>query len=240
VAPIEERHCADQRPIAGPGARSYAFVIDWHIRLLLALVWFLVSHLLLVGALAPLDTDAVDATRYVYLAILPAAGIYFLYHPVLEIAMRGSTPGKRLAGVRILTLGGQVPGVRAHLVRNLLRVLDSLPVCYLVGLVATAVTENSVRIGDLAAGTVLVYDPEAGGDRFDAPPVNPEAASRLGADTAALCRDLLHRWDALDPGQRQRMATKLLAKLDPDFREGDGKDDLKARLQRLLEGRSHV
>jgi len=225
-----------QHRIAGPGARSYAFVIDWHIRLLLALTWFLVCHLLLVGALAPLDTDTVDFARYVYLAVVPAAGIYLLYHPVLEIVMRGTTPGKRMAGVRILTLDGLEPGLRAHLIRNLLRVLDSLPVCYLVGLVATAVTANSVRIGDLAAGTVLVYDPNAGGDRFDPPPVDPAAVSRLGRDTAQLCHDLLHRWDTLDATKRHRMAVKLLGKLDPGFRDAEQGEDLRGRLQRVLDG----
>jgi uncharacterized RDD family membrane protein YckC len=228
-----------QLNIAGPGARSYAFVIDWHIRLLLALAWFLAMHIVLIGAFEPLDADNMDFAVYVYLVIVPSGCLYFLYHPVLEIFMRGLTPGKRIAGVRIVTMDGQEPGLLAHLIRNLLRLLDSLPVGYVVGLVAAAVTEKSVRIGDMAAGTVLVYDSDARGEKLDAMPVNAAAVTRLGLDRAELCQDLLNRWDELEREKRHQLAVKLLSKLDPAFRDDGDTEDLRAKLQREVadEGR---
>src|SRR5205807_1315286 len=79
-------------PVAGPGARAYAFLLDWHIRLIVALAWFVVGALLYNGrpSLAPpLSNDA----RWFGTVVAPALAIYFLYHCVLELAMRGSTPG---------------------------------------------------------------------------------------------------------------------------------------------------
>ena len=76
--------------IAGPGSRSYAFVIDWHIRLLLALQWMLVGHLIYFGGLRMTDSPGPGYALWVW---LPTLLIYFLYHPVLEIAIR--VPGVR-------------------------------------------------------------------------------------------------------------------------------------------------
>ncbi len=144
-------------PIAGPGGRAYAFVIDWHIRFGLAIAWWLIVTLTAGGAdgLAAAVAGGPDAA--LRFAILPALGLYLLYHPVLEWWMDGQTPGKRMAGIRIVTRSGGRPSVGAILVRNVLRLVDVLPAFYCVGLMATLMTADQVRIGDLAAGTVLVY-----------------------------------------------------------------------------------
>src|SRR5580692_10501762 len=89
--------------IAGPGNRSYAFVIDWHIRLLLGGAWLLLAGFVLNLSLNPKSQDAL-------LSLLPAAVIYFLYHPIVEVAMRGRTPGKRMAGLVLVSRGGGTPG----------------------------------------------------------------------------------------------------------------------------------
>src|ERR1700748_3947116 len=88
--------------IAGPGTRSYAFVIDWHIRLLIAGAWLLVASFVVHAKLSWRGQDAL-------LSLLPAAVIYFLYHPIVEVLMRGRTPGKRMAGVRIVNRDGGAP-----------------------------------------------------------------------------------------------------------------------------------
>ena len=116
--------------IAGLGGRSYAFVIDWHIRVAAAIAWLGIGSLLLFGDLLP----RAGGGAALYGVLLPALAIYALYHPVLEVAMGGQTPGKRLAGLRIVTLDGRVPTTGALVVRNLLRLVDSLPALYAVGL----------------------------------------------------------------------------------------------------------
>src|ERR1700686_946647 len=81
--------------IAGPGNGSYAFVIDWHIRFLLAGAWLLLAGFILKLSLNPRSQDAL-------LSLMPAAINYFLYHPIMEVAMHGRTPGKRMAGVMLV------------------------------------------------------------------------------------------------------------------------------------------
>lgn len=223
-----------QLNVAGPGARSYAFVIDWHIRLLLAFAWFVALHFVVVGSLSFVDTEASNFGLYAYLVILPAAGIYFLYHPVLEIAMRGRTPGKRMAGVRIVTHDAQEPGVLAHVIRNLLRLLDSLPVGYVIGLVSAFITKNAVRIGDIAAGTVLIYDSDARDEKLYRVPVNPAVIGRHGLAKAELVQDLLSRWDQLKEEKRRLLATKLLATLEPDRQAHQNLEGLRQQLEQAL------
>lgn len=201
--------------VAGPGARSYAFVIDWHIRVLLMLVWLVVG-IFAAGGLAAINSAPAIPRSYVLWAILPATAVYLLYHPVLEVLMQGRTPGKRIAGVRIVTEQGHIPGTLPLLIRNVLRLLDSLPTCYVIGLITTMVTRDSVRLGDLAAGTLLVYD-TAGRDRSAAELARDQVAiARHGFDRIELVRDLLDRWNGLEPAARARISGRLLAELgDP-------------------------
>jgi uncharacterized RDD family membrane protein YckC len=206
-----------QLNIAGPGARSYAFVIDWHIRIVLALGWFAGMSYAVFGGLSLVENESVDYNSYVFLVVLPTFALYFLYHPVLEIAMRGRTPGKRIAGVRIVTQDAQLPGVMAHLIRNVLRILDSLPIGYVIGLLATLLTEKSVRIGDIAAGTVLIYESDDRDNKTVKPDINPAAIARYGLAKAELGQELLDRWDELDPEKRILLTGKLVLQLDPEI-----------------------
>jgi uncharacterized RDD family membrane protein YckC len=218
--------------VAGPGSRSYAFIVDWHIRLLLALQWMLISHLIYFGGLRMTgDTGQ----RYVLWVWLPTLLIYFLYHPVLELAMRGRTPGKRIAGVRLVTREGDIPGAGPLLLRNIFRLLDSLPLCYLVGLVTVVLTEHHVRVGDLAAGTLLVMDHDSSATTFAG-----GAKSGLTPQAADLIQELLDRWTALEDDNRATIARTLLARVEPQtpaeelarLRSGE----LRARLSAKLSG----
>jgi len=77
------------------------------------------------------------------------------YYLVLE-ALTGRTAGKMIMGLKVVRLDGEPYGLAACLIRNILRVVDGLPVFYLVGLIFVAVTGKKQRLGDLAAGTVVV------------------------------------------------------------------------------------
>lgn len=198
--------------IAGPGARSHAFVIDWHIRLLVAFLWVLVAGWL---ALGPLNTwmDKLDNMKSAAnLVFLPAGLIYALYHPVLEVLMRGRTPGKNMTGIRITTTDGRTPGTGALLVRNIFRLIDSLPVCYILGLILTMTTARKVRLGDIAAGTVLVYEDKVSENALS------EAAelamhSGLSPRDQSLLLEILERWHGLDRASRISIGERFLAKI---------------------------
>lgn len=212
--------------IAGPGARSYAFIIDWHIRLLAAIAWVLAALFLFTELHGSLRGRA-----FLLVAVAPSLAIYFLYHPVLEILMHGRTPGKRTAGVRLTNRDGGVPGAGALLIRNVFRLVDALPGVYCVGLATAVFNKESLRIGDIAAGTVLVYDAAPTDEALES--LSPQAVERLGLKQAEVVRDLLGRWNELTPEVRSSLAQRLLTKLGgAPVERGDGA--LRAALEGLL------
>ena len=221
--------------VAGPGARSYAFVIDWHIRVVLALSWFAVSAVLHNGRFSlELPAGGGDA-RWFAVVLAPTLCIYFLYHHVVELLMRGSTPGKRMAGVRIVARDGGVPGAGALLIRNVFRLVDSLPMFYGVGLITVMLSRESLRIGDMAAGTVLVFE------RADArlPGVAGDAggAGPLDAVGVELVTELLERWPTLTPEARARLTRALLSRYGgapPEAGSDADEAAWRTRLERLL------
>jgi len=223
-------------PLAGPGARATAFLIDWIVRLLLALAWFVVAALLYNGRLSLAPPATNDAGWFGGVAA-PASGIYFLYHPIIELVMRGSTPGKRMGGVRIVTRDGGVPGAGALLVRNVFRLIDSVPMFYGLGLITVMLSRENLRIGDMAAGTLLVFDRED--TLLPATAATGQHSGRLDAAGAEIVAELLERWPRLSPEARARLARKLLARYGEDPGDlGDAAEDAwRAHLQRLTDER---
>jgi uncharacterized RDD family membrane protein YckC len=217
-------------PVAGPGARAYAFLIDWHVRLVLGLGWYVGAALLYNRALSLTPPSLLDP-RWFGAVLAPAAALYLLYHYVLEIALHGRTPGKRMAGVRIAAQDGSVPSAGALLVRNVFRLLDSLPLCYAVGLIATIATHEHRRIGDLAAGTLLVYE------RDETRAALPSAGSRKQLRdpvSVELVAELLERWSEIEPAARRALARQLLERHGDAVAPGVDEQALHERLLILL------
>ncbi|HKY93555.1 MAG TPA: RDD family protein [Nevskiaceae bacterium] len=184
--------------LAGAGSRAYAFLVDWHIRAVAAIV---VGVGLFYAIRQVAGDGPIGPTPY-----FVGAAIYLLYHPVLEIAQRGLTPGKRFARIRIVMRDGSPPTFGALLVRNLFRLVDSLPMFYALGLLVMMVTHRPSRIGDLAAGTLVVHAATQG--------TGIDAAARLServpVHTQQLLEEWLARWKELDAGVRDDIARRLL------------------------------
>jgi len=219
--------------VAGPGSRSYAFIVDWHIRVLLALAWILIVWLIL----RLTGGGALSRRSFALAGTLPALLIYLLYHPVLELLMQGRTPGKRMAGVRLVTHHGGLPGAGAILTRNVFRLLDSMPFLYLVGLITCMLSAQRVRIGDMAAGTVLVLDNAQSAQSLAR---LPALIARTGLDAGLieLIHELLERWQSLSMEHRDALARTLLARADArqsnEALAQAGDDELHRRLRALL------
>lgn len=128
--------------VAGPLPRALAWVLDALIRYA---VLFVLSMILL-----PLADLGVGA----FLIML------FLmewFYPVLFEVTRGATPGKKALGLSVVHDNGTPIGWAAALIRNLLRVIDFFPLFYGVGLLSMLINRQFKRLGDLAAGTLVVY-----------------------------------------------------------------------------------
>lgn len=119
---------------------------------------FAIDALVVAGATWSLATRLARtrARRLLGTAALAAVG-GFHYHVLLE-GRFGRTVGKATVGIVVVTEGGDRPTLAAATVRTALRLVDWLPVGYLLGLAAIALTERDQRLGDLAAGTVVVRD----------------------------------------------------------------------------------
>jgi uncharacterized RDD family membrane protein YckC len=161
--------------LAGPVPRAIAWVIDLALRLAVVLAVLLAS--------APLGRAGMG------LALLTAFFVEWLLPACFEALWHGQTPGKRAMRLRVLNEDGtpvQWPGA---LTRNLLRAADFLPFLYGVGLLSMLANRDFKRLGDLAAATVVVYDPEqrlAARNIAQAPPVPPPVPLDLAEQRALL------------------------------------------------------
>lgn len=129
--------------MAGPPVRAMAYLIDLLLRLLLQI---LVSIAQLVLG---------------YSGFGIAAILFFLlewFYPVyFEVWRQGMTPGKRIMGLVVLHDDGTPVGFGASVIRNLLRVADFFPAFYCAGLITASLHPQFKRLGDLAAGTIVVH-----------------------------------------------------------------------------------
>ena len=132
---------------AGAVPRALAFSVDFSVRVL---IYILLSIVL------------AFAGRMGKGIFLIAFFLLEWFYPVLfEMYWQGETPGKRMFGLRVLNDNGTPVGWGASLVRNLLRAVDFLPAFYCFGLVSMLISRDFKRLGDLAAGTVVVYHERA-------------------------------------------------------------------------------
>ena len=149
--------------IAGIGNRFIGALIDTFIVtcLLVVLNILLFAFLLRDGAPFPIsDFDGDDLGWLEGLAIalfsLLQFTIFWGYYTLFEFLWTGQTPGKRLVKIRVLRLDGNPIGFVEALLRNLVRPIDFLPSGYGLGLVVMFCNQETRRLGDWAAGTVVV------------------------------------------------------------------------------------
>ncbi|WP_093143993.1 RDD family protein [Pseudoxanthomonas sp. GM95] len=145
-----------QLPAAGPVPRALAWAIDAVVRIAL-----MFTASLLLGVLGKLGGG---------LTLIAAFVIQWGYMILLEALWHGQTLGKRTMGLRVVLANGAPIGWPAAITRNLLRVVDMLPFAYATGLVVSLVDPSARRLGDLAAGTLVVHAER--GERAGHAPVN--------------------------------------------------------------------
>ena len=133
--------------VAGPIARAGAWLVDGFIRLVVVL--------LLQLALSTFGKVGIGVFALMWFAL------EWLYPVVFEVLWHGSTPGKRLCNLRVLHENGTPVGWRASVVRNLIRAVDFLPFFYGFGMIAMLLNRDFKRLGDLAAGTIVVHTERA-------------------------------------------------------------------------------
>lgn len=143
--------------MAGIGSRFVAALLD-HLILGTVLVLILLA-ISFVNFLSLFSADG-DATPFIVSAILVLIffAVFFGYFIVFETVWNGQTPGKRAGNLRVIRRNGQPIGAGEAMIRNLVRLVDFLPGFYGVGLVVMFIDKDARRLGDFAAGTIVVRE----------------------------------------------------------------------------------
>jgi uncharacterized RDD family membrane protein YckC len=158
--------------VSGIGSRFLAALVDTSLIVILQVV--VIGLLILLAILfSDIDLSVGSATAWM-LAILGMISFIFLwgYYIFFEILWNGQSPGKRWVGLRVIRVDGTPITASEAIIRNLVRIIDFLPTAYGVGVVTMFINENSRRVGDLAAGTIVVHDRETKGLR-ELSPIQP-------------------------------------------------------------------
>ena len=147
--------------------------------------------------------------------------ITVVYHVAFEVLARGRTPGKRWAGLRVVLEGGGPVDLHASLVRNLIRLIEGLALLYVPAIIAVLATRRNQRLGDLAAGTLVIREP----GRDAAAPVAPASwiattaagwdVTAITADDLVAIRSFLARREQFTPASRRGLAHDLADRLGP-------------------------
>jgi uncharacterized RDD family membrane protein YckC len=209
-------------PVAGVGSRFLALAVDTVIQALLYLVLVLGLGLiagLALGRRGSLLRPLGQAWAPAVIGLLLFC-VYWGYFAAFEIAWQGQTPGKRVAGIRVIKDSGRPADAASIVLRNLLRVVDVLPAMYAVGVLSMLVTRHARRIGDLVAGTLVVHDrPSDSVATLES--MQPAARAttlpvtlRLSDEELALVETYLGRRLDLPPDVQDRTAARIASRLE--------------------------
>ena len=132
--------------LAGLITRALAFTLDFFIRLLALFVLLIAAMFLEVAGFG--------------LWLIVFFVLEWFYPVFFEIFRDGQTPGKKWLGIKVVSQQLTPITFQASLIRNLLRAVDFLPFCYVFGIASLTVSTHFQRLGDLAAGSLVIYKPQ--------------------------------------------------------------------------------
>ncbi len=205
--------------VAGLGSRFVAQSLDWVIKAAVAVSVLTLS--LFVAGLLGLETTAEGAAlRFGLLFVGFVFGFALAYDVYYEVKRNGQTPGKWFAGIRVIRDGGTPIDFRSACVRNLLGLVDCQPgVTYLFGALLVLVSKRGQRLGDMAAGTVVIRERSLRAPADLARDVAPLASDAITftASQCAACspadrpilRSFFERRGDMEPEARKQLTRRL-------------------------------
>ncbi|MCA1959563.1 MAG: RDD family protein [Desulfomonile sp.] len=221
-------HYELQFRLAGIGTRFVAYLIDKAVQLLLlfVLVTAAITTYFALGRVFPRVPVPEDLIKLLGRWLLAAAilmyglatGGYFI---LFEYLWSGSTPGKRLQGIRVIRKDGRPITFVDTAIRNILRFVDILAEVYPIGLVVMFLDSRNRRLGDLTAGTLVVMDeavnaPSAPDQAVAGPEDIPEvryAVNSMTPNDYRIVVRFLARREGLEQEHRADLARKLCLRL---------------------------
>lgn len=227
--------------LAGLGSRFLALVIDQVIQILVLLAIFygvFSAALRLPATHGVVNTQAEKIASALVIAAIIAAvfTIFFGYFIIFETLWNGKTPGKWALSIRVVRDGGYPVDFGAAVIRNLIRVGEFAFGYYALSAVSAVLSPENKRLGDYAAGTIVVRESplklSLPDQALKAEPVYAPTLY-LSGEERALVKRFIERRDVLAPEQRTalagRLASRVRDRVPPELR---GLDD-EALLERV-------
>ncbi|MCA9528726.1 MAG: RDD family protein [Myxococcales bacterium] len=234
-------HVELELDLAGPGSRYCAVLLDFA-ALALGLVPALIAAVIWLPAAIGEHAAGRELIAWVMAIIIGVVALAgSLYHLLFELFMRGQSPGKRRLKLRVVSSDGTAATASQLLIRNLLRIVDFLPAAYGLGGLVSLFSPTHQRIGDYAAGTLVVKEGEVDyrartDERYTV--AAPALATATNAELAPAEQQLLAgffaRREELTPEARWRLSDALARKLHA--RHGGTGETAEAYLERLASG----
>jgi len=200
--------------VAGIGSRFLAVAVDTVLQVALTMT-------AVVGlSIVPARVSGLASVALIgpAAAILAVFCVYWSYFAFFEAVWSGRTPGKRLAGIRVIKESGRPINTYEAIARNILRAVDFLPAMYGLGVVVMMFNRSSRRIGDYVAGTVVVHDRRTEDLRPALTSTGPisgatESLARVNADELMLIEAYLERRPELDVHVRDQRARQIAGRI---------------------------
>lgn len=197
--------------LASPVVRFVALAID------IGIIWAIMTVVSLVVTLMQWVSYDLAVAFFILLYFVVNIGYFILS----ELVWRGQTLGKRTMKIRVMDAHGLKLQPSQLVMRNLLRFADSLPVLYFLGGSCALLNRKSQRLGDLAAGTVVVRIPELLPPKLNEltenlynsfreyPRLEALLRQRVGAEPSRLALQALRRRDEMDAVVRARLYAEM-------------------------------
>lgn len=181
--------------------RSLAYTLDWLLRIAVVLVAGIVFGASGIGQ---------GLTLVIYFLM------EWFYPVVFEVWRGGQTIGKKALHIKVINDDGTPVTFAASLIRNLLRVVDFLPVFYVAGILTSLCNRHFKRLGDLAAGTLVVY-----ANPLAVSPVLENLGSRpvpegFSTDEQRFLLAFAQRSSTMSPARQAELAQVLAPLVAPD------------------------
>jgi uncharacterized RDD family membrane protein YckC len=204
--------------LAGLGSRFLAVSVDVLAQVAVVVV-LLVAYGLASPLLARLPFGKNLNAWLIALAVAAFFMIFFGWFIVFETWWSGRTPGKRALGLRVVRDGGFPIDAGASVIRNLVRIAEVALGGYTLSAISALISKENKRLGDFAAGTIVVRDRADAVPDLDAYLARPTRADTgLGDGDRMLIERFLARRAGLDRSARARLAAQLAERVRPTLR----------------------
>jgi uncharacterized RDD family membrane protein YckC len=228
-------------PLAGIGSRFLAVALDTLLQIAFYIVLGLIAALVATFGVS----ENLGKQWGIAILIFIAFTVQFGYFALFEALWNGQTPGKRWTHLRVIQDSGRPINAYDSILRNLLRIVDTLPSLYAIGIVTMLISRENKRVGDYAAGTVVILEKPLQGvgsiwsvaaPLGQALPAVPSV--QLSLDELQLVETFFERRMNLDPEVRRSMARQIAQRLGERLNvPGESRPDPEKFLEALAEQR---